>query len=408
MVVFIEITNTILREIVALSSANNKVAGIVTLVFFGILCLLPPITTIGICIIVKMHSKNKHKEGSKIRLVHYSPVIGFFAAIYKSYKNRRNKNRGDNPHNQQLLIHSQGAFLACVINSVIVGLYFYGDNLGYILQAYGEDLGCDATCSEVNLAIAVIALAIGAFLLHLFPEILKQLIKLFGYKYKPDRWYYTLSTLTTLVKIDAIYSTLASLAQIGNYCSITEVTLSLFLIVISSILGIFDIIIKSLYILYGVKEKKKGNTQKNKAIVTSASVLLILSLPLYLLVDNEQPLNCGFECDVFENTTCTIQSDPTDNCRANANSITRLVLAILTGVLIIIVLVLVLYGYYTENKLHEVAQDTRQLEHSMITASGANPEELTGMQHEASAEEGTQSSTLHADLQTERDSDAVL
>lgn len=399
--VFLEIFHIILREIIALASANNKVAGVAVLVCFVVLGLLPMVITIVVCIIQMIHAKNKNKGGdSNTKLAHHSPVISFFTTIYNSFRSQ-----DENHQDKQIPIHSQAAFFACVFNSAVLGLYFYGDNLGHILQMYGQDLGCDESCLELNHTIANICLGGAAFLLHIFPQIMKQLVKMCGWEYKPYGWYKDLSIFKFLVKIDSIYTTLVIFVQTSDYCSPSEVSLSLILITTCSVLGIKAIIGK------GIHRVRKGNgkTRLTKKHFTFAISLLVLVLPLYLFTDNAQPLDCGFECDLLENNTTTMIQDVTTvvggSCKMNANSITRLILAILTGVLLITVLALGIYGYYGEQKPGEAAQDTPQLElSSVITASGLDPKELSGILHETSTEEDTKEHVAGHELQKEGDS----
>ena len=64
---------------------------------------------------------------------------------------------------------------------------------------------------------------------------------------------------------------------------------------------------------------------------------LSISLPLYILSDNEQPLDCAWGCDSFvDNTTTIIAADSGINCNVKANSGMRLGLMIVTGLFVVL------------------------------------------------------------------------
>ena len=50
-------------------------------------------------------------------------------------------------------------------------LYFYGDNIGYIMQNYSEELGCGDQCILNNQIAAIMSLGLALIILHFFPDV---------------------------------------------------------------------------------------------------------------------------------------------------------------------------------------------------------------------------------------------
>ena len=143
--------------------------------------------------------------------------------------------------------------------------------------------------------------------------------------------YYALGLFASLVKMDVFFTFSSTELRNTEYCSSRTVILSWTLATLLTLIGI-GIIIKG---GIGVVKKatKKGNI-KDTGIMWCSMILIVLllsfSLPLYIVTDNEQPLDCAFGCDNHaKNTTLSAL-----RCKMKANGITRLSLMLLTLVLL--------------------------------------------------------------------------
>lgn len=358
--VILKIFHTIVREITVLASVNNanvtqtevgvkisatntndRNAGIAMLFFFSVLCFLPLLTSFIVFIIhISTHYKNK-----EVGKEHHSPVVTLLTcrSIYKS----------------KSLKHSHASFFACLIQSIVLTLYFYGDNLGYILQRYGEAIGCDKKCIEINHTIARAILVIAALLLHIFPLLLKQLVQKYNWKYKQEDWYKAFGIFGVIVKVESAYTTFAIIAQTSAYCSPTELTLGSIFLFVCSIVGIIAIV-KKVISMHDCTRLKKDKKSIDVLFVLSA-IFVSVSLPLHLLGDNRQPLDCAFGCDF--NTTSLIQGvniDVEDNCNVIVNSAVRLALIKVTALLLIPISLLLISNGCLERKKNKVGSSSNK------------------------------------------------
>ena len=267
LLLILDIINSILREIIALVSTDDRTAGIVTVVFYGLLSLL---------------------------LI----FLSLFGLICSYDKNLR----------------------GWILQLVSIVFYFYGDNIGYISQRYGEALGCGDRCIENNRIAAVVMLGSAIIVLHFssrFPTSKDDL----GW------WYYTLGMIAVLVQIDTVFTIVAIMAQTSNYCSLTDESLGWSFFVICTIIGIAAIIFSSIHV----------DDEITTAILFTVVILLSISLPLYILSDNEQPIDCVWGCDSYaDNTTTIIATDSGMNCNMKANSGMRLGLMSVAGLLVLL------------------------------------------------------------------------
>lgn len=292
LVLLLEISNTILREFIALVAINNHDAAIGTVFCFCFLgCVLLGLSPIGLCF-------------SK-------PKLTF-------------------PSVSAWLVH-----LAAMV------LYFYGDNIGYILQRYGDELGCGDKCIENNRIAAVVLLGSALILLHIMPPLLKDLATLVTEDSEEQigGWYYALDMIAMLVRIDTVFTVIAIMAQTTEFCSLTDRSLGWSFFVICTIIGVAAIIISSIYAAYKIDQKKSvENAPAMSGIMISAVILLSISLPLYILSDNQQPIDCVWGCDSYatDNTTMIVAADMGISCNMNANSGMRLGFMSLTGILVLV------------------------------------------------------------------------
>lgn len=65
-----------------------------------------------------------------------------------------------------------------VIEVVGALLYFFGDNILYIVLKYGEALGCDQQCVESYRAAAIITLGLALMVFLLVPPCLQKIMQL--------------------------------------------------------------------------------------------------------------------------------------------------------------------------------------------------------------------------------------
>ena len=172
-------------------------------------------------------------------------------------------------------------------------LYFYGDNINYILERYGENLGCGDVCVENNRIAAVVTLGLSLILFHITPGVLRKIAKMNDWKYTETGWKSALDMLVIIVKIDTVFTVVAIMAQTDEYCNSTDVGLSWSFVVICFFAGLVAMIVYGVFSCY-----KLDNSDKCKCI-TLAFFLLLFCFPMYLLADNQQPIDCAFGCDTF-------------------------------------------------------------------------------------------------------------
>jgi len=102
MFLLMDITNTIIREFIALVSSNLFGAGVATVVLYAVVAILAPITA-SLALAFQYQNEKYISHGSQIVL--FSQILGGM-------------------------------------------LFFYGDNISYILTNYGDALGCYELCKE--------------------------------------------------------------------------------------------------------------------------------------------------------------------------------------------------------------------------------------------------------------------
>lgn len=246
------------------------------------------------------------------------------------------------------------AFNLIVLIIQIIGslLYFYGDNFMYILNRYASELGCDSQCVNINRILSVVCLGCTLIIFHLIPPCLKKIAE-----YKKlnnnDHWYAASNIITTIIKVDALFTVVAIMAQTSEFCSDADLGISAAFFVISifvgwGLMGAYATI--SCFILDDANSKPLW-------LVPLATVALAISLPFYILADNEQPLDCGFDCDTFASNGT--QNDLT--CDVTTNSAIRLSFTIITFIVVSSVSIL-LFFFREDTKADEIdAEDGIEL-----------------------------------------------
>lgn len=95
-------------------------------------------------------------------------------------------------------------------------LYFYGDNITYIFDQYGNALGCGEQCMENNRIAAVITLGLALMFYHLFPPCLQKIAAQCNVP-EPTPWYSASNMMTIILKVDALFTVVAIMAQTTDF-----------------------------------------------------------------------------------------------------------------------------------------------------------------------------------------------
>ena len=287
-----DMLHSIIREITALSTHNNenvRGAAIVNVVLFGLICLLifPLVNIVLFLLYIYAEDKSKYDN--------YAVVLC-----------RR--------------------IIIATIQTLGAILYFYGDNIGYITQNYSEELGCGDQCILNNQIAAIMTLGLALIILHFFPITFTQLDVIINdgcsksnWNDKTSKWNYGLNMITIIVKIDIVYTAVAIMTQTDEFCGHIDVALSGTFIALCMVVGVAFIFLGFLYTLTKI--------DKDYALIITvvSFILLVPSLCMYLLADNQQPLDCGFNCD----TLAANQTLNEISCSAQINNGVRLLFMLL-------------------------------------------------------------------------------
>lgn len=283
--------NTIFREIVALSvpgDSDSRSAGIATVVLFVVVAVM-----FGIASIVNL--------------------------FYLCCK-----------YNDDVLCFKTILLIVEIVGAV---LYFYGDNITYIFDQYGDNLGCRQQCMDGIRITAVITLGLALMFYQLFPSCLRKVAKLSEIDLpKTTGWYSASDLMTTMLKVDALFTVVAVMAQTTDFCGTIDLSISIAFLIISVVVGIV------LMFFYGLFSYKSIDDKQFKFIVPVAFILVLIAFPMYILADNLQPLDCAFGCDSFASNLT--QNDL--GCNEVANSALRLCFT-LAAFLIVFMLSIILF-----------------------------------------------------------------
>ena len=153
---------------------------------------------------------------------------------------------------------------------------------------------------ENNRIAAIVLLGSALLVLNIFPILFRDLAKILDSDIKPGPWYYTLDMFAMLVRIDIIFTTIAVMAQTSDFCSLTDRSLGWSMFCTCSLVGIAALIITGIYSVYRINDKKKV---ENKKLISMSMVAILfflsIALMLYILADNEQPIDCEWNCDSY-------------------------------------------------------------------------------------------------------------
>ncbi len=196
-------------------------------------------------------------------------------------------------------------FITSVVQTVGALFFFYGNNINDLVENYGSAVGCDSTstCGANSRILSSFALGIALIIFNIVPSVTKGVLKLLKLKRKPTSliankipdWFAAIDMITMFVKINTLYSAIVSMVQSTEFCNNTEIATSTTFLLVCIILGFFAEVV---YFM-NARVTNKDNSKLYTGLVSFTFAAMLLCLPLYLLADNRQPLNCAFGCDTF-------------------------------------------------------------------------------------------------------------
>lgn len=186
-------------------------------------------------------------------------------------------------------LDSLAKIFPALVQSLAAILYFYGDNINYIMQRYGDAIGCGDQCVTNNRIASVVALGVALLILQLVPSVLR---KIADWTDDESVWYSTLDMIAVILKIDILYTAVVTMTKTDEFCGYIDETLSITFIIICTLVGIFAMVIHCRFSMKKVADQYK-------IVIVGSCVALAFSFILFLLADNEQPIDCAFDCDTF-------------------------------------------------------------------------------------------------------------
>jgi hypothetical protein len=133
--------------------------------------------------------------------------------------------------------------------------------------------------------------------------------------------------ITVYIKVDIVFKAIAVMTQTDAFCSHTDLALSASFITICILVGLAIMIIDCLYAI----------SKTDAWYLIGACVPLAFGFILYMLADNEQPMDCGFDCDTFAANQTINDLD----CDIQTNSGLRLGFMLVTlGIVVVVGLLL--------------------------------------------------------------------
>ncbi len=310
-----DMLNTIIREIIIVANNDPETSALVAVIMFGLVAVL---------------------FFGTLALGHF-----IYLCVYK---------------------HHYSSFIASAIQTLGALLYFYGDNVTYILGQYGPELGCNEDCVTSNRIAASFSLGVALIIFQLVPSLIHKLIKMTKGKSQTDsypNWLAAIDMVTVLVKMDTLFSAVVVMVESPDFCSRSDIATSVSFIIACMIIGIFAEIIYWLYALHSNKDKEIMFT----GLVTAGLFVMMISFPMYILADNHQPLDCAFGCDSFA-ANRTINSM---NCNKVANASTRLGFTTITFTLIAVISpIYFICQKRNSNKIVKATEDIEMIEHTEL------------------------------------------
>ena len=220
--------------------------------------------------------------------------------------------------------------LVLMIAELLVAvLYFYGNNITFIVTNFEEELGCDLKCAEDNQIAASIALGLTLLYYQVIPPYFQRADT--NSQSKPSEenlrttWHTAVDMIILTPQIDALYTVVVDMLMTNDFCSRIDLSISISFLVLVVVAMIAVMATQS---VSSYRSLPKSNQWR--CIIPLSFLLLLLSFILYILADNNQPLDCAFGCD-FVAANQTLNDF---GCSMVANSALRLGFTIVTITLI--------------------------------------------------------------------------
>ncbi len=297
---------------------GNALGGIIV---FSVL-LLPLIVVFFVMIILYIISARQQSKTNGE--VHHSPLFTLF------YCGKSDIIFAD---------HSHMSFIAGLIQSLLVTVYFISDNLGPLVETNGDDFGCSNTCAR-NIQVVSSILSVGAILLlNNVPYLLHHYVQAsFKYEYVIENEKTLLGVIGNIVKVDAAYTALTIFTEITDSCNATNQVLNWIALITCTVGGAIYITIKIINVR---KDIKTGPI--TLFFMLGGVIFMIALLFFYLSGDNDTPLDCGFHCDANGPSGVNMSHPLLDRhcCNIHGNIVTRLAFTLTATVQAIIVAVAV-------------------------------------------------------------------
>lgn len=110
-------------------------------------------------------------------------------------------------------------------------------------------------------------------------------------------WFSASGMIAQFIKLDALFNTVViATADIDNFCNTADIAINTSFLLICVLTGSVLMTINS---IYAANLLKNSDHKHYTWIAYLALAALLICLPMFLLTDNLQPLDCAFRCDSF-------------------------------------------------------------------------------------------------------------
>lgn len=242
-----DMLNTIIRQLVSLSGSNSK--GVDILIPYAVLTAITYIIFIAfnITYIVRHYVIKDEDEKERTHVLIKTSL---------------------------LIVETAGTMM-----------YFYGDNISFILENHGDELKCDLRCVENVRISAAIFLGL-ALICYQFAPGLRRLTNILGFETETTGVHLTVDMIAVFPQIDVVFTVVVTMAQTDDFCSRKNKAYSraFFILCILAGWGLMSFSC----ILAMIKFHRDNSF---KWIPLALLCLLAICFPLYMLADNSQPLD---------------------------------------------------------------------------------------------------------------------
>ena len=187
-----------------------------------------------------------------------------------------------------------------LLQLMVAALYYFGDNIDYFASMHNVVLNCDKDCQQKLVIVKQVCVGTTTLFIFTMPYLSHD-----PRKNKRTK-HFVLSIINMLIKVDMIYSLVTTnLVDPYGGCSFVKV-LSFSFYCIAILIGWVGIVKQS------IKETSSINKDQAASVCNILSmwigvIFLLVSLPMYILADNQQPLQCQLlnstNFDPFRNLT---------------------------------------------------------------------------------------------------------